>query len=229
MDNATANHYSTATYSAPLKPWTEVYQNKMCHIFKISTTVVVVKKVSGAYTLTSDLSTALSGLTLDANTKYQFSDDCSRAYIGGRLLYLPTGGSWTVFTIPSGTTLTSIDSNITLALTSTSKVLRIHVSNASFTEAFVPPVGFPTGAMIETAGPRVAVYAKNATSAWFVGFDVSNGRFEKCINYSFPHFTTPPVIESSPSLDKVVIFGKVNPPAWAQNQNPFTKVDMYFI
>jgi hypothetical protein len=226
-----AHFHSNETYLLTGQPWKLLFQNDRCKVFRNGTApnnISMIAQVAGVWQEVRNFTDLLGGINLTGSSNWTLSEDCSRFGVDSVFGFRQANGSWAAFTLPAGFTLKSVDRNLSYALGNDSSIYRFNMSTASLSLAFTPPMPFPPNSTIRSSRNIVGVGSTNTTSAWFTGF-LDQGNFSKCINYSFHNFTTPPIISSSPSLNKIFIFGMANPPAYINSTTPIPRVDMFFI
>ena len=232
IDNGTNSHFRVNTYPLNGPNWSLVYKNKNCKILREhgGTGAITVNHElpNGTYITLTDLST-VSNLTVTNSSVWQMADDCSRFRVDDKFYYhiAGSGGNFGEFLVPANFTVDQVDANVTHATSTAGDLWKFDVPSGMLKRVLTPPVAFPSGATLLTAGNIVGLGKTTPTSAWFLGLQMQvDGTYQKCINYSEKAFIEQPILETSPLLTKILLVGKATHPI---HNNTFVRTDFYFM
>lgn len=216
MDPALPNHFRLNTANLD-GAWTVLFQNPQCLIATKNAAIGFIapsKNSSGGYDLMIDITSQLSGATINNSTQWDASTDCLRLRVGDRLYSsIPPPSNYSLSSADQSlSSWVAVDPNITTAIASDSSLWRFDPSTRTFVKFYTPSKPFPTGAAwIRSDMFSFVVWGTTNGSAWVQAFTNNTKQIIQVLNYSKTGFSDVPQVHISPNLTKVVIAGSVLP------------------
>ena len=156
-----------------------------------------------------DLSTIMTGVTLDANTNELISPDCNRMRFNRDIIFLNSGTSqWEFIGGSSGAfTYTDINDNLDIALV-TDKIFKFNGVSAFAEYGPISGLTLLTENLLYATGSMVIVASRSTSAVEMKAFkDNGDGTYTQALTHSDSGFTATPTILVSPAYSKTCITG----------------------
>jgi len=184
--------------------------------------------------LFADVTSLLSGVTINSTTKVALSLGCDRFSVDNKIYTIIPSNNYTAlqtFMIVTNNmttfTWTSSDLNLTTVIIG-SAVWRYQPTSASnaFVKILDSPYPLFSNATLYANPGRLLITGANSTCAQAFAFIDQNGTLQSIFNWTFQNYQNTPKISVSMNLTKIMIIGPAIPPNATQAA---PKIDIFFI